>query len=139
MYNFKVVNLGAIFALACSVGIADAKSIDPERCTTPIRTGKASWYGEEMAVGRKHGKPVFNDTASGEAFSPDIVSAAHKTLPLGTYVKAVTEDDRELVVKINDRGPYKKGRIIDFSEKAAELLHFRAKGETTVTLYKCKP
>jgi rare lipoprotein A len=76
-----------------------------------IETGKASWYGEDF-----HGRP----TSSGERYDMYKKTAAHKTLPLGTYVKVVNlENNESSIVRINDRGPFVKGRIIDLSYGAA--------------------
>ncbi len=76
--------------------------------------GIASWYGSKF-----HGRP----TSSGEPFDMYQVSAAHKTLPLPTWVEVTNLDnDRTLVVRVNDRGPFKEGRIIDLSYAAAVLL-----------------
>ena len=101
-----------------------------------IQAGMGSWYGEEMAIGWRNGEPIFNKTASGDVFYPGGISAAHKTLPLGMCVLAVVKNTgKKLVVEINDRGPYKKGRIIDFSRGAAEELGFKESGEASVELY----
>jgi rare lipoprotein A len=71
------------------------------------QVGQASWYGEPF-----HGRP----TASGEIFDMHKKTAAHKTLPLGTYVKVVNlTNKKSTLVRINDRGPFVKGRIIDLS------------------------
>jgi rare lipoprotein A len=87
-------------------------------------TGIASWYGREFA-GRK--------TANGEIFRPNLVSAAHKTLPMPVNVRVTNlENGKSIVARVNDRGPFKPGRIIDLSEKGAELLDFKAKGMTRV-------
>ena len=76
--------------------------------------GLASWYGSKF-----HGRP----TSSGEPFDMHRVSAAHKTLPLPTWVEVTNLDNnRKLVVRVNDRGPFKEGRIIDLSYAAAVLL-----------------
>jgi rare lipoprotein A len=76
-----------------------------------VETGKASWYGEDF-----HGRP----TSSGERYDMYKKTAAHKTLPLGTYVKVVNlENNESSIVRINDRGPFVKGRIIDLSYGAA--------------------
>ena len=76
--------------------------------------GLASWYGNELA-GRR--------TASGERFDPRGLTAAHRLLPLGSIVAVTALDTgRTIVVRINDRGPYKGGRIIDLSYGAAQLL-----------------
>ena len=88
--------------------------------------GKASWYGKRFA-----GKP----TASGEIFHPNKLTAAHKTLPLGTRLR-VTYKGRSVVVKVNDRGPYVKGRKLDLSRAAAEKLGMKKKGVATVCFSK---
>jgi rare lipoprotein A len=78
------------------------------------QTGIASWYGEDF-----HGKA----TSNGEKYDMHSLTAAHKTLPLGVYVKVYNRDnDRELIVRVNDRGPFVKGRIIDLSYAAAKKL-----------------
>jgi rare lipoprotein A len=88
--------------------------------------GIASWYG-----------PGFdgNLTANGEVYDMNGVSAAHKTLPFGTVVRVVELDTgRSIVVRINDRGPFVEGRIIDLSKGAAEQLGIVNKGITKVGL-----
>ncbi|MGH6649795.1 MAG: septal ring lytic transglycosylase RlpA family protein [Sphingopyxis sp.] len=76
--------------------------------------GYASWYGEELA-----GSP----TAIGEPFNPDAISAAHKTLPLPSYVEVTALDTgRTIVVRVNDRGPMVNDRLIDLSRGAAQQL-----------------
>jgi rare lipoprotein A len=76
-----------------------------------VQYGVASWYGEKF-----HGNP----TASGEIYDMYQLTAAHKTLPLGTYVMVTnTENNRSVQVKVNDRGPFVKGRLIDLSYAAA--------------------
>ncbi len=88
--------------------------------------GVASWYG-----------PGFNGklTASGEVFDQRAFTAAHKTLPHGTVVLVTDEDTgRTVTVKINDRGPFKPGRVIDLSERAAEELGSKEKGLAQVRL-----
>ena len=76
--------------------------------------GKASYYGA-----KHHGRR----TASGERFNQHALTAAHRTLPFGTRVKVTNlNNDRTVVVLINDRGPHTRGRIIDLSRKAAERL-----------------
>jgi rare lipoprotein A len=72
-------------------------------------------------------------TSSGERFYPDKLTAAHRTLPFGTLVRVTNmHNGRSVVVRINDRGPFNKGRIIDVSPAAARLLQFS--GLTQVTL-----
>ena len=82
--------------------------------------GMASWYGPKF-----HGK----ETASGDQFNQYALTAAHKTLPLPSKVRVTnTENGRSLVLMVNDRGPFSKGRIIDVSRRAADLLGFEKKG-----------
>lgn len=88
--------------------------------------GVASWYGPGF-----HG----NRTANGEVYDMYGISAAHKTLPFGTIVKVVDlETGRSVVVRINDRGPFVKGRIIDLSYGAAQELRMVEKGLAKVGL-----
>ncbi len=89
-----------------------------------VQTGTASWYGEKF-----HGRR----TASGEVFDMYRKSAAHKILPLGTYVKITNLKNRqEVVVRINDRGPFVKGRVIDLSYAAAKEIGMIEPGVTKV-------
>lgn len=79
-----------------------------------VQHGIASWYG-----GKHHGGP----TASGERFDKNAMTAAHRTLRMGTRVRVTrVKNGRVVIVRINDRGPYSKGRIIDLSEAAARQL-----------------
>jgi rare lipoprotein A len=86
-----------------------------------VMTGKASWY-EIKCNGGTH-------TASGETLNDWAMTAAHKTLPMGTRVRVTNKlNGRSVVVKINDRGPYIKGRIIDVTKGVAHKLGFITKG-----------
>lgn len=74
-------------------------------------------------------------TASGETFRPDGLSAAHRTLPFGTMVRVTNlSNDRDVVVKINDRGPFIRGRSIDLSRGAARKIGMLSAGIARVTL-----
>jgi rare lipoprotein A len=91
-----------------------------------VETGKASWYGKAF-----HGKP----TSSGETFDMYKKTAAHKTLPIGTYVNVINlENNESTVVRINDRGPFVKGRIIDLSYGAAKEIHMDGTGLADVKI-----
>jgi rare lipoprotein A len=85
----------------------------PMPAAAPDQSGIASWYGP-----RFHGRR----TASGEKFDQNALTAAHRTLPFGTRVRVFTDDGRSVDVRINDRGPHLKQRIIDLSRAAAEAL-----------------
>jgi rare lipoprotein A len=87
-------------------------------------TGIASWYGPAF-----HGKR----TADGEIFDANGLTAAHRTLPLPVNVRVTNlQNGRSLVLRVNDRGPFAKGRIIDVSERAAQLLGFYRQGTARV-------
>ncbi|WP_052600637.1 septal ring lytic transglycosylase RlpA family protein [Microvirga lotononidis] len=79
-----------------------------------IQSGRASWYGPGF-----HGRR----TASGETFNTNDLTAAHRTLPFGTKVRVVNKKTgRSVVVRINDRGPYAHGRVIDLSKASAQAI-----------------
>jgi rare lipoprotein A len=116
---------GVVFTTALVAAPAD---ITPDRQATSGQTGqtrpaiktrksqvgKASWYGRLFQHKR---------TASGEPFDMYQLTAAHRTLPLGSWVKVTDlKNDRSVVVRINDRGPVPKKRIIDLSYSAAKML-----------------
>ena len=89
-----------------------------------VETGVASWYGPDF-----HGKY----TANGEIFDMNEVTAAHKTLPLPSIARVTNlENGRSLLVRVNDRGPFVNGRIIDLSRRSAQLLGFEGAGTAKV-------
>ena len=89
-----------------------------------VETGIASWYGPGF-----HGKK----TANGAIFDENALTAAHRTLPLPSIVRVTNlENGRSMKLRVNDRGPFAKNRIIDVSKKAAELLGFQQKGTAKV-------
>ena len=89
-------------------------------------TGKASWYG-----GQHHGKR----TASGERFDQHALTAAHRSLPFGTRVKVTNlNNQRSVTVRINDRGPFSRHRIIDVSRRAANELDMLGSGVAPVRI-----
>lgn len=120
--------VGIFFVLSsCAAGGAPQRNVlyDYAGASSPDRAlkqeeiqGVASWYGD-----RFHGKR----TANGESFDMHKLTAAHKTFPFNTIVRVVREDTRQnVIVRINDRGPFSKGRVIDLSKAAAEeieLIH----------------
>jgi rare lipoprotein A len=90
--------------------------------------GIASWYGDETR--RQKGGHM---TANGEAFDPNGLSAAHKHLPLPVHVRVTNlENRRSIIVRVNDRGPFIEGRIIDLSAGAARRLGFYNRGTVRV-------
>ncbi|MEZ0225036.1 MAG: septal ring lytic transglycosylase RlpA family protein [Alphaproteobacteria bacterium] len=89
-----------------------------------VETGIASWYGPDF-----HG----HKTANGEIYDQNEMTAAHRTLQMPSLVRVTNlENGRSVVVRINDRGPYARGRLIDVSKRAAELLGFIGKGTARV-------
>ena len=102
------------------------KVIEEREKYTHFQTGMASYYG-----GSWHGKK----TANGEIFNENSLTAAHKTLPFGTKVKVTNLDNgKSVVVRINNRGPYSKGRVIDLSKAAFSKIASTSKGVTRVKL-----
>jgi len=93
----------------------------------PRYFGEATYYSDRLA-----GRP----TASGERYDPSAMTAAHRTLPFGTLVKVVRQDDgRDVIVRINDRGPFaRRERIIDLSRAAAERLNMISDGVVGVSV-----
>ena len=91
-----------------------------------IEVGTGSWYGPGF-----HGKL----TANGEIFDQNKLTAAHRTLPLPSTI-AVTNlaNNRSLILRVNDRGPYIEGRIVDVSKRAAQILGFEKEGLATLQL-----
>jgi rare lipoprotein A len=89
-----------------------------------VSVGAASWYGSDF-----HGRR----TANGEIFNRDSVSAAHPTMPLPSYARVTNlRNARSIIVRVNDRGPYHGGRVMDVSQRVAEALDFRASGTARV-------
>ena len=105
--------------------VVGGKKYTPQRTSEGFhQVGWASWYGRHF-----HGRR----TSSGEKYDMHKFTAAHKTLPIGTYVKVRRLDNgREVVVRINDRGPFKRGRVIDLSYAAAKQLDMFRKGVVRV-------
>lgn len=99
--------------LAISLGAA-SNSPQKSKESKPYQVGKASWYGKQF-----HGRT----TASGEPYDMFQFTAAHRQLPLGTWVKVTNvHNGRWVMVRVNDRGPVPESRIIDLSYGAAEML-----------------
>ncbi len=98
----------------------------PENFEEYEETGMASWYGSDF-----HGKK----TANGEIYNSATMTAAHPTLPMPSMVKVTNlRNNKSAIVRVNDRGPFSKSRVIDVSEKAAETLGFKGQGTTVVRI-----
>ncbi|MCW6507609.1 septal ring lytic transglycosylase RlpA family protein [Lichenifustis flavocetrariae] len=98
--------------------------VPSQNATGYAAIGTASWYGDAF-----HGRR----TANGEVFDKRSISAAHPTLPLPCYVRVTNmKNGRSMIVRVNDRGPYHGGRVMDVSQRVAEALAFRGEGTARV-------
>lgn len=110
-------------APAKSPGVIEPGSSKPS--ASAYQRGIASYYADSLA-GRK--------TASGEPYDPKAMTAAHRKLPFGTVVEVRAKNGRSVTVRINDRGPFGRGRVIDLSRRAAERLGMIRAGIVDVEL-----
>ncbi len=115
---------------ACTPMLNSVNQANIIQANTPVGVhaveGSASWYGPKFA-GRQ--------TANGEIFDPNQLTAAHKTLPFGSYIRVTNLDNNQsITVRINDRGPFARGRIIDLSRAAAEHIDMVRTGTARVRL-----
>jgi rare lipoprotein A len=129
------------FLLASTLGAAPGQQYGPsakqspanapktpasKQAVKPYQVGEASWYGKQF-----HGK----ETASGESYDMFRFTAAHPSLPLGTWVRVTNlRNHKAVIVRVNDRGPVVPGRIMDLSYGAAQVLGFRGNGVAKVRL-----
>lgn len=110
-----------LFITACSTSRSGL-----EESGKSYQNGVASWYGPKF-----HGR----QTANGERYDMDKLTAAHRTLPFNTYVRVLNRDNgREVTVRINDRGPFARGRVIDLSRAAAKKIGMIGPGTARVSL-----
>lgn len=114
----KIVTLTVLFLLFPVVSYVSAQEFR--------QYGNASWYGSDF-----HGRP----TASGESYDMHEFTGAHRDLPFGTVIKVKNlRNGREVVVRVNDRGPYIKSRIVDLSRAAASMLGIVSRGTARVSI-----
>jgi rare lipoprotein A len=120
-------NIAASDASAGKSSLANAEPLtDGPNVSNFRQPGRASWYGRFF-----HGRR----TASGERYDMHALTAAHRTLPLGSYVRvSLPGTSKFVVVKINDRGPYMRGRVIDLSFAAAKVLGVQNAGTARVQI-----
>ncbi len=108
---------------ACLIGSTAAITSGAALAKSSTQRGIASFYWKPQP------------TASGERFNPNALTAAHKYLPFGSRVKVTNRrNGRSVIVRINDRGPYIRGRIIDLSRRAAGVIGMRGSGIVPVTI-----
>ena len=119
------LTLASLFIAGSALISAPVAQAEPaDTSSKVILSGPASWYGPGFQ-GRK--------TASGETFNTNDMTAAHRTLPFGTKVKVVNKKTgKSVVVRINDRGPYAHGRVIDLSKASAQALGISGVGSVTL-------
>ena len=133
MARMKCKTMAVLFGVAAGLAASGAEArlrLTPSAGATAsgrvIQQGTASWYGPGF-----HGRR----TANGETFDTHALTAAHRTLPFGTEVQVINpKNGRSIVVRINDRGPYAHGRIIDLSLASAHAIGITATGTGSVTL-----
>jgi rare lipoprotein A len=107
----------AVVTIVASLMIGISASHAAAQC------GRASWYA------------LHSRTASGERMNPSALTAAHRTLPFGTRIKVTNRrNGKTVVVRINDRGPFIKGRVLDLSKGAARKLGFISSGHTSICM-----
>jgi rare lipoprotein A len=112
---FKHRTSPAAVSLACGFVLGALQADAAENC------GRASWYA------------LSSKTASGERMNPAAMTAAHRSLPFGTKLKVTnTNNGRAVVVRINDRGPFIRGRVLDLSKAAAQQLDFVSAGHAKI-------
>ena len=121
-----------IFAFFTTVALCMPQHTSAQSMGIPFRQeGLASWYGPEF-----DGRP----TASGEIFNSNLLTAAHPSLPFGTLLTVINkQNNRRVIVKVNDRGPFVQGRIIDLSKAAAESIDMLADGTVPVLIETTPP
>jgi rare lipoprotein A len=112
----KMMIFGALLAGLFTVGVAEA-----DEC------GRASWYA------------LHSMTANGERMNPSAMTAAHKSLPFGTRIKVINKSNgKSVVVRINDRGPFIRGRIVDLSKAAARSIGMIHSGHAKICYVRIK-
>ncbi|MEX0660853.1 MAG: septal ring lytic transglycosylase RlpA family protein [Balneolaceae bacterium] len=127
--NFQ--KLFILFVIPCFL-FSSCNTVELDICTEScfIESGISSWYGHDYPE---------RCTANGETYNPQKYTAAHKTLPFNTIVRVDNLDNgKSVTVRINDRGPFVEGRVIDLSKKAADDLDILTVGLADVEIYLVK-
>ena len=126
--TIRIMRLLFLTLAGCGTAIAADAPVDR---ASYDEVGRANWYGAELA-GHK--------TGNGETFNPDSITAAHRTLPMPSYVEVTNLDSgRTILVRINDRGPFTGDRIIDISQGAARQLGVLGQGHFPVRVRRVNP
>ncbi|WP_322417220.1 septal ring lytic transglycosylase RlpA family protein [Mesorhizobium huakuii] len=118
----KNLNQTALVAVTIAAGLMVGASATSATAAAG-QCGRASWYA------------LHSRTASGERMNPSALTAAHRTLPFGTKLRVTNQNNgRSVIVRINDRGPFIRGRVLDLSKGAAGQLGFIGSGHTSVCM-----
>ena len=118
----KNLNQTALVAVTIAAGLMVGASATSATAAAG-QCGRASWYA------------LHSRTASGERMNPSAMTAAHRTLPFGTKLRVTNQHNgKSVIVRINDRGPFIKGRVLDLSKGAAGQLGFIGSGHTSVCM-----
>ncbi|BCG77316.1 septal ring lytic transglycosylase RlpA family protein [Mesorhizobium sp. 113-3-3] len=118
----KTLNQTALVAVTIAAGLMVGASATSATAAAG-QCGRASWYA------------LHSRTASGERMNPSAMTAAHRTLPFGTKLRVTNKNNgKSVIVRINDRGPFIKGRVLDLSKGAAGQLGFIGSGHTSVCM-----
>lgn len=126
MRRLMAIALPLLLAMPAVAQEQDGGDDDTSASGEEIGSGMASYYGRELAGNR---------TASGEAFDPDDFTCAHRSLPFGTKVRVTNlANGQSVVVRVNDRGPWGRGRVIDISQAAAKEIGMHRSGTARVRM-----
>ena len=125
MFTRRSTPAGAVALAGGFLVAASTASASVPSTSAQPQCGNASWYA------------LYSQTASGEQMNPAELTAAHRTLPFGTKLKITNQrNGKSVIVRINDRGPFIKGRVIDLSKAAANRLGFISAGITNICMAK---
>ena len=126
MRRLMAIALPLLLAMPAAAQEQDGSDDDAAVSGEEIGSGMASYYGRELAGNR---------TASGEAFDPDDFTCAHRSLPFGTKVRVTNlANGQSVIVRVNDRGPWGRGRVIDISQAAAKEIGMHRSGTARVRM-----
>ena len=121
------VAIGVLAGCSTPTGPSGSEGVSQPAAASPLACAKASYYADSLAG---------NSTASGEPYDPKKLTAAHRTLPFGTRLRVTREGHGEVLVTVNDRGPFIDGRVIDLSRAAAEKIDMITAGIADICIYR---
>lgn len=124
--TLTTMGIGLLAACSSQTATTGNNNTAPPQAEAPLACANASYYSDSLAG---------NSTASGEPYDPNKMTAAHRTLDFGTRLRVTREGYGEVIVTVNDRGPFVDGRIIDLSRAAAEKIDMITAGVVEVCIY----